>query len=73
MEELGSHPEWVVFSDMWRDLISGKTSDPSWAWKKWTLLKINGDDDDDDDGESHVVQKDQERVSGYYFNMGFTE
>ena len=29
MEELGLHPEWVVFRDMWRDLISGKTSDPS--------------------------------------------
>ena len=24
MEELGLHPEWVVFRDMWRDLISGK-------------------------------------------------
>ena len=29
LEELGLHPEWVVFRDMWRDLISGKTSDPS--------------------------------------------
>ena len=29
MEELGLYPEWVVFRDMWRDLISGKTSDPS--------------------------------------------
>ena len=29
MEELGLHPEWVVFRDMWRDLISGKTPDPS--------------------------------------------
>ena len=26
MEELGLPPEWVVFRDMWRDLISGKTS-----------------------------------------------
>ena len=29
MDELGLHPEWVVFRDIWRDLISGKTSDPS--------------------------------------------
>ena len=29
MEELGLHPEWVVFRDMWRDLVSGKTSDTS--------------------------------------------
>ena len=40
MDELGLHPEWVVFRDMWRRLISGKTSDPSWAWKKWTFLKL---------------------------------
>ena len=25
MEELGLHPEWVVFRDIWRDLISGKS------------------------------------------------
>ena len=29
MDELGLHSEWVVFRDMWRGLISGKTSDPS--------------------------------------------
>ena len=29
MDELGLHSEWVVFRDMRRDLISGKTSDPS--------------------------------------------
>ena len=29
MNELGLHSEWVVFRDMWRSLISGKTSDPS--------------------------------------------
>ena len=29
MEELGLHSEWVVFRDIWRSLISGKTSDPS--------------------------------------------
>ena len=34
MDELGLHSEWVVFRDMWRSLISGKTSDPSRAWKK---------------------------------------
>ena len=29
MDELGLHTEWVVFRDMWRSLISGKTFDPS--------------------------------------------
>ena len=29
MDELGLHSEWVVFRDVWRDLISGKTSNPS--------------------------------------------
>ena len=29
MDEPGLHSEWVVFRDMWRGLISGKTSDPS--------------------------------------------
>ena len=29
MDELGLHPEWAVFRDMLRGLISGKTSDPS--------------------------------------------
>ena len=29
MDELGLHSEWVVSRDMWRSLISGKTSDPS--------------------------------------------
>ena len=29
MEEQGLHSGWAVFRDMWRDLISGKTSDPS--------------------------------------------
>ena len=29
MKELGLHFEWVVFGDMWRSLISGKTSDPA--------------------------------------------
>ena len=27
--ELGLHPEWAVFRDVWRGLISGQTSDPS--------------------------------------------
>ena len=29
MDKLGLQSEWVVFRDVWRDLISGKTSDPS--------------------------------------------
>ena len=29
MDELGLHSEWVVFRDMWRDLISGKPTNPS--------------------------------------------
>ena len=29
MDKLDLHPELVVFRDIWRDLISGKTSDPS--------------------------------------------
>ena len=29
MKELGLHAEWVVFRDMWRGLISGRTSNPS--------------------------------------------
>ena len=33
MKLLGLHPEWAVFRDMWRDLIWGKTSNPSLAWK----------------------------------------
>ena len=28
-DELGLHFEWAVFRDMWRGLISGKTSNPS--------------------------------------------
>ena len=33
MKVLGLHPEWVVFRDMWRDFISGQTSNPSLAWR----------------------------------------
>ena len=29
MVELGLHPEWAVFRDMWRGFISGRTSNPS--------------------------------------------
>ena len=29
MVELGLHPEWTVFRDMWRGFISGKMSNPS--------------------------------------------
>ena len=46
MDELGLHSEWVVFRDMWRSLISGKTSDPSWSEEEKDVLKINDDDDD---------------------------
>ena len=28
-DELGLHPEWAVFRDVWRGLISGQTSNPS--------------------------------------------
>ena len=28
-DELGLHPEWAVFRDMWKGLVSGKTSNPS--------------------------------------------
>ena len=41
MDELGLHSEWAVFRDMWRSLISRKTSNPSW---KNGRLKINDDD-----------------------------
>ena len=36
-DELDLHLEWAVFRDMWRGLVSGKTSNPRWAWKKWTF------------------------------------
>ena len=29
MDEPGLHPEWAVFRDVWRGLISGQTSNPS--------------------------------------------
>ena len=29
MKLLGSQPVWTVFRDMWRDFISGQTSNPS--------------------------------------------
>ena len=38
MDEFGLHPEWVVFRDKWRGLISGKTSDPNWARKAWHYI-----------------------------------
>ena len=28
-DELGLHPEWAVFRDVWKGLISGQTSNPS--------------------------------------------
>ena len=31
------YSEWLVFMDMWRGLISGKTTDPRRAWKKQTF------------------------------------
>ena len=39
MKALGLHPKWAVFGDMWRGFISGRTSNPSRAWKKWTFYK----------------------------------
>ena len=32
---------------MWRNLISGQTSNPSQAWKKIDILKINDSDGGD--------------------------
>ena len=29
MDELGLHSEWVVIRDIWRNLISGKKSNPT--------------------------------------------
>ena len=29
MDELGLHPEWAVFRDVWRGFISEQTSNPS--------------------------------------------
>ena len=29
MKELGLHPEWAVFRDMWRGFILRRTSNPS--------------------------------------------
>ena len=29
MDELGLHPEWAVFRDLWRGSISGQTSNSS--------------------------------------------
>ena len=35
LELLGSHSEWAIFRDMWRDLIWGKRLlNPSLAWKE---------------------------------------
>ena len=39
-DELGLHPEWAVFKAVWRGLISGQTSNPSWAWKRWTSVTV---------------------------------
>ena len=41
MDELGLHCEWVVFRDVWRSLISGK----SLSVEEMDVFKINGDDD----------------------------
>ena len=37
-------------------LYIGQTSNPSVAWKKWTVFKINDDDDDDDDDDNRNVE-----------------
>ena len=39
-DEPSLHPEWAVFRDVWRGLISGQTTNPSRAMKKWTLWKL---------------------------------
>ena len=47
MKLLGLHSEWVIFKDMWRDLIWGKRLTLAKHGKR-DVFKI--DDDDDDDG-----------------------
>ena len=42
MKVLGLHPEWAVFRDMLRGFISGRKSNPSWAWKKWRWCENTG-------------------------------
>ena len=34
MDELGLHSKWVVFRDIWRDIILGKTSNLKWTFSK---------------------------------------
>ena len=49
MVELGLHPEWAVFRDMWRSLISGKTSNLAEHGRNGCFFmfffQINDDDD----------------------------
>ena len=44
-DELGLHPEWAVFRDMWRGLTSGKTCLTRLSVEEMDVLKINDDDD----------------------------
>ena len=60
---------------MWRDLIWGKTSNPSLAWKKGDVFEIYDDDDDvdddnddDDDDDAHNFNSAHYLNSAYYFN-----
>ena len=46
MKLLGLHPEWAVFTDMWRDLILGQMTNHSLCHGKMDFLKIHDDDDD---------------------------
>ena len=39
IDEPSLHPEWAVLREVWRDFISGQTSNHSRAWKKWTFKK----------------------------------
>ena len=45
-ELLGLKPEWALFWDMWRDFISGQTSNPiELSVEEMDVFKINDDDE----------------------------
>ena len=66
MEMLDLHPEWAVFRDVWRDFVYGQTSDPSVAWNKIDVFKINDDDDDADDDDDYDASRGDDDDDGYY-------